>query len=98
MKPGVITSLRFCFTFFGLDERYGDVTSIDKRLTARLRSSTYAEYALPLISLFDLSPLPVVAKVPPPIGSKRAVYTPFLSNLCYLMIENACRHDHGGAI
>jgi hypothetical protein len=27
-KAGLLTSLRFCFAFFGLDERYRDVTTV----------------------------------------------------------------------
>jgi hypothetical protein len=28
LKPGHSTSLRFYFAFFGLDERYGDITTV----------------------------------------------------------------------
>jgi hypothetical protein len=35
-KPGVLASLRFCFAFFGLDERYGDFATVENTIEQAL--------------------------------------------------------------
>jgi hypothetical protein len=52
---GHVTSLRFCFAFFGLDERYRDITSVEHSGTCTIQEPGANAGENPAASLNDLA-------------------------------------------